>query len=912
MQVIKRNGQRQDVAFDKITFRIKQLAIKLPQLTHVNPTLVAQKVVAGLVDGITTTQLDELAAEVSIFMSTIHPDYSQLASRIAISNLHKNTSDSYEEVIDQLYHHYTNVYNDKIHSLLISKHYYDLMKKYIDVLQNALNYEYDYNYDYFGLKTLIAQTYLFKVNDQVVERPQHMLMRVSVGIHGDDLTKVIESYHLMANKFFTHASPTMFNACTPMQQMSSCFLMTIKEDSIDGIYDTLKQAALISKSAGGIGLSVHNVRAKGSYIRSTSGYAEGLIPMLKVFNDTARFVNQSSKRKGAFAIYLEPHHPDIEDFLDLKKNHGKEELRARDLFYALWISDLFMTRVENNQMWSLFCPDECPGLSEVYGDDYVKLYTKYEQEGRARKVIKAQDLWYHIVNTQIETGTPYMLYKDTINNHNNQCNLGTIKSSNLCVAGETFILTDQGQIPIKKLVNQNVNVWNGEEWSSTTIYQTGQNKNLLKITMSNGSILECTPEHHFYIMKDNKQIMVEAQELKVNDQLIKFKLPDDIEYDNIKILSIVQGQQGVDTYCFNEKKRHMGIFNNVLLGNCSEIVEYSSLEEISVCTLASIALPSFVINNTFDHQKLFDVCYHVVGNLNKLIDVNYYPVNETRFSNFKHRPLGIGVQGLADVFYILRYPYTSLDARQLNIDIFETMYYACLRASCDLSKQYGPYESFVGSPASKGLLNQDIWGISVNNNRWNFDEVRHDILKYGLRNSLLLALMPTASTSQILGFTESFEPLTSNFYSRRVLAGEFTVINKYLVEDLIKLNMWNEQTKNKIIIDGGSVQKLDIPIELKELYKTVWELKMRDLIDMSADRTPFICQSQSFNAFMDVPNKSKLTSMHFYAWKKKLKTGMYYLRTKSATKAIQFSIDPKINDKKEDQNCDEGCLMCSS
>jgi ribonucleoside-diphosphate reductase alpha chain len=763
MFVIKRNGKKEPVLFDKITERISNLTRKEPPLTTIDPVIVAQKVVSGVFAGVTTQQLDNLAAETAAYMSTVHPDYEFLASRLVISNLHKETDDDYLKVVEQLYH-YINP-KTKAHSPLLSTECYNNIKKNIEKIQAALDYERDFGYDFFGFKTL-ERSYLTKINNQVIERPQHMIMRVAVGIHGDNLEKVIETYDLMSKRYYTHATPTLFNAGTNCPQMSSCFLLAMQSDSIDGIYSTLKQSALISKGAGGIGISVHNIRASQSYIRGTNGTSNGLIPMLRVFNDTARYVDQGGgKRKGAFAIYLEPWHADIEEFLELKKNHGKEELRCRDLFYGLWIPDLFMKRVENDEQWSLMCPHECPGLYENWGEEFEKLYIGYEKEGRARRSIRAQDLWFQIVNNQIETGMPYMCYKDACNRKSNQQHLGTIRSSNLC----------------------------------------------------------------------------------------------------------------------------------------TEIMEYTSADEIAVCNLASIALPMFVSDNKFDHELLYKVTYHATENLNRVIDENFYPVPEARNSNMKHRPIGLGVQGLADAFLMLRYPFDSVEAKRLNIEIFETMYYAAARASCDLAKKLGPYESFPGSPASKGQLCPDLWGVKPST-RWDFDQLRNDIVAHGMRNSLLLAPMPTASTSQILGNNECFEPFTTNIYSRRVLAGEFTIINKYLIRDLLALGLWNDSLKNRIISKGGSIQGInEIPADIQLLYRTVWELKMRDLVDMSAQRGAFVDQSQSFNAFMETPNKAKVTSMHFYSWKAGLKTGMYYLRTRPAVNAIQFTVDKeKIEKEKSD------------
>jgi ribonucleoside-diphosphate reductase alpha chain len=756
MFVYKRDGKKESVKFDKITARIQKLCYGLDP-HHVNPIHVTQRVIEGVYDGVTTSELDNLAAETAASMTVRHPDYALLASRIAVSNLHKNTKKSFSETMKDL-HLYIDAKTGKKASL-IADDVWDVIKKNADVLDSTIIYDRDFGYDFFGFKTL-EKSYLLKINGKVVERPQHMLMRVAVGIHKEDIDSVMQTYNLMSERWFTHATPTLFNAGTPKPQLSSCFLLTMKSDSIDGIYDTLKQTSLISQSAGGIGLSIHNVRATGSYIRGTNGTSNGIVPMLRVFNDTARYVDQGGgKRKGSFAIYLEPWHADIFAFLDLKKNHGKEELRARDLFYALWISDLFMKRVEEEGDWSLFCPNEAPGLADCYGAEFEALYTKYETEGRARKVVKARELWSAILESQIETGTPYMLYKDACNEKSNQKNLGTIKSSNLC----------------------------------------------------------------------------------------------------------------------------------------TEIIEYTAPDEIAVCNLASIALPRFVQNGSFDHDKLFAITYVVTKNLNKIIDINYYPVPEARNSNLRHRPIGIGVQGLADAFILLRLPFDSEEARLLNREIFETIYYAALTASKDLAMENGPYQTYEGSPISKGIFQQDMWNVKPTD-RWEWEVLRDEIKKHGVYNSLLVAPMPTASTSQILGNNECFEPYTSNIYTRRVLSGEFIVVNKYLLRDLVKLGLWNSDLKNKVIAANGSVQHLEeIPQDIKDIYKTVWEIKQRAIIDMAADRGAFIDQSQSLNVFISDPNYAKLSSMHFYSWKKGLKTGMYYLRTKSAADAIKFTVEGHSN-----------------
>lgn len=776
MLVVKRDGRLEPVQFDKITSRIKKLCYELSD--QVSPIDIAQKVISGIYNRVTTTQLDNLAAEIAATMATKHPHYTLLAARIAISNLHKTTSKSFSNTMKRLYTYINPKTNEN--APLIATDVYGIIRENAATLDSTILYDRDFAYDYFGFKTL-EHAYLLKIEGKVVERPQHMLMRTAIGIHKADINAAIETYHLMSERWFTHATPTLFNAATPKPQLSSCFLLTMQEDSINGIYNTLKQCAQISQSAGGIGLSIHNIRATGSYIKGTNGISNGIVPMLRNFDMTARYVDQGGgKRKGSFAIYLEPWHADVFAFLDLKKNHGKEELRARDLFYALWIPDLFMERVEKDQLWSLFCPQEAPNLAETYGKGFESLYKKYEQQGKARKTVKARELWNEILKAQIETGTPYMLYKDAANAKSNQKNLGTIKSSNLC----------------------------------------------------------------------------------------------------------------------------------------TEIIEYTSPKEIAVCNLASIALPRFVNEKKeFDHQKLYQVTYTITKNLNKVIDVNHYPVPEARYSNLKHRPIGIGVQGLADIFILLRLPFDSPPARTLNKQIFETIYFAALTASKDLAKAQEPYETFQGSPASKGFLQFDLWDSQPASNRWNWQQLKQQIKQHGLRNSLLVAPMPTASTAQILGNNECIEPYTSNIYTRRVLSGEFIVVNKHLLKDLINLGLWNENLKNQLMEHNGSIQNIpEIPQNLKELYRTVWEIPQRAIIDMAADRAPFICQSQSLNLHVIEPTFAKLTSMHFYAWKKGLKTGMYYLRTRPAADPIKFTLQRPTQptpptclvDKPQD------CTTCSS
>jgi len=754
MYVIKRDGSNQPVHFDKITSRVRKLSWELSPV--VDPALVAQKVCAGVYAGVTTAALDELAAQTAAHMVTTHPDYGKLAARIAISNLHKNTKKLFTDVVTDLYS-YVNP-RTKLPGPMIAEDVYSIIMANKDRLNDTIVYDRDYNYDFFGIKTL-ERAYLLKVDGKIHERPQQMLMRVSVGIHKEDIAAAIETYELMSEKIFTHASPTMFNSGTTRPQLSSCFLLTMQEDSIEGIYDTLKQCAKISKHAGGIGVSIHKIRATGSYIRGTNGISNGIVPMLRVFNNTARYVDQGGgKRKGSFAMYLEPWHVDIFSFLDLRKNFGSEEERARDLFYAMWVPDLFMEKVEKAEDWFLMCPNECPGLADCYGEKFNSLYNSYVEKGKYRRRIKARELWSKLLSSQIETGTPYMLYKDACNRKSNQKNIGTIRSSNLCC----------------------------------------------------------------------------------------------------------------------------------------EIIEYSSPEEVAVCNLASLALPKFVLDGQteFDHKELYRVTKVVTRNLNKVIDVNFYPIEEARRSNMRHRPIGIGVQGLADVFILLGMSFTSPEARKLNREIFETIYFAACEASMELAKKNGPYETFQGSPASEGILQFDMWNVKPESNRWNWEKLKEDIKAHGMRNSLLTAPMPTASTAQILGNNECFEPYTSNVYIRRTLAGEFVVVNNHLLRDLLKLNLWSDLMKDKLIAANGSIQDIpEIPDQIKQVYKTVWEYSQKSLIEMAADRGAYIDQSQSFNVHIANCTSGKLTSMHFFGWKAGLKTGMYYLRTKAAVDAIKFTVD---------------------
>ncbi|MDP4761047.1 MAG: ribonucleoside-diphosphate reductase subunit alpha [Crocinitomicaceae bacterium] len=774
MYVVKRDERKETVKFDKITARIIKMCYGLDPL--VSPEAVAMKVIEGIYDGVSTSDLDNLAAEVAAAKTIDHPDYALLASRIAVSNLHKETKKTFSEVIDDL-HHYIDPKTNQ-NASLVADDVYAIIQENKEAFDSSIIYDRDFRYDYFGFKTL-SRSYLMRLNGKIAERPQQMLMRVAIGIHKKDVASAIKTYNLMSEGWFTHATPTLFNAGTPKPQMSSCFLLTMKEDSIEGIYDTLKSCAQISQSAGGIGLALHDIRATGSYIKGTNGTSNGIVPMLRVFNDTARYVDQGGgKRKGSFAMYIEPWHADVFDFLDLKKNHGKEEQRARDLFYALWIPDLFMQRVKENGDWTLMCPHECPGLSETHSAAFEALYTKYEKEGKGRKTIKAQDLWFKILESQIETGTPYMLYKDAANAKSNQQNLGTIKSSNLC----------------------------------------------------------------------------------------------------------------------------------------TEIIEYTAPDEVAVCNLASLALPKYVTEDgNFDHDKLFEVTYQATLNLNRIIDENFYPVVEAKNSNLRHRPIGLGVQGLADAFIMMGLPFESEEARALNREVFETIYFASMSASKDLAKVEGPYETIKGSPVSKGIFQFDMWGVTPSS-RWEWDVLKEEVKKHGVRNSLLLAPMPTASTAQILGNNECFEPYTSNIYTRRVLSGEFIIVNKHLLKDLVREGLWNKDMRQKIMTANGSVQNInEVPQRLKDLYKTAWEISQKAIIDQAADRGAYICQSQSLNIFMENANFGKLTSMHFYGWEKGLKTGMYYLRTKAATDAIKFTVEKTVVEEPTAKSLEEqaAAIACS-
>ncbi len=1124
MHVIKRDGTKEKVQFDKVQQRLAKAAKGL----DVNTILIAQRVLARIYNGVHTSELDELSAQLAISLTTTHYDYGTLAARIAISNHQKNTEACFTTVMEMLAnqrHPKTGEPVSYINDELLAA-----ARTHKDAINARINHERDFVFDYFGFKTL-ERAYLLKdAKGKILERPQHLWMRVSLALWPSNPERAFETYDLMSTKAFTHATPTLFNAGTPNQQLSSCFLIAMKEDSIRGIYDTLEDCALISKHAGGIGLHCSNIRAKGSLIKGTNGTSNGLMPMLRVFNSTARYVDQGgNKRNGSFAIYLEPWHADVEDFLRMKLPTGTEEERARDLFYALWTPDLFMERVQAEGNWTLFCPSEAPGLSDVWGPEFKALYERYETEGRGRKTMKAQDLWFQILQAQIETGTPYLLFKDAANAKSNQQNLGTIKSSNLCVAPETTIYTDKGIYPISSLANKTVNVWNGDKWSETTVLKTGEAQKLIKVTLSNGVELECTPYHKFIIREsyhDYKPIAkatrVEAKDLKPGMKLTKFKqvsiegdklndfkypythgffcgdgtysttgkplcslygdkkdllpylqirstsgipdssgrlntsLPHDLEkkysvpnnssiecrlkwfegicdadgsvcnngtnqslqissvnnefLQNIRLMLLTLGvnakvtkafeqrqtllpdghggqklfecqelwrllvsSSGVktlldlgfspkrlkindrqpqrnaeqfvyvvsvsdlgridDTYCFNEPINHAGVFNGILTGNCTEIIEYSSKEETAVCNLASIGLPSFVnvprsgARGTFDYDKLRAAVKVVTRNLDRVIDINFYPTPETRTSNMRHRPVGLGVQGLADVFALMRVPWESDKAAEINQRIFEHIYYAALETSAELAQELGAYSTFAGSPASQGKLQFDMWlsptdepviPLTQTDGTLDWSSLRAKVVA-GRRNSLLVAPMPTASTSQILGFNECFEPVTTNIYTRRTLAGEFVIVNKYLMRDLIKFGLWNEEMKQKIIVQNGSIQGLDeIPQMLQDLYKTAWEIKQKTLIDMAAARGAFICQSQSLNLFISDPTFAKLSSMHFYGWKKGLKTGIYYLRTRAPIMAQKFTVDPDLQaaiiaaKAKQEKEETEGCTMCSA
>jgi len=904
MKVLKRNGCPEEMLFDKVTKRISKLNSEPEFKTlNVQPDKVAQKVFSSMYDGISTAEIDNLTAEVAIGMITEDPDYEILAMRVTVSNLQKNCPKSFSDAMIAL--HAKGIVSS------------EFMKSLTLKMDSWIQPKRDYLFGYFGIKTL-QKGYL---NEG--ETPQYLFMRVALAIHGSDFDRVQETYDLMSQKYFTHATPTLFNSGTPRPQMSSCFLVAMKDDSIDGIYDTLKECAQISKWSGGIGIHCSNIRSNGSKIHGTNGVADGIVPMLRVFNNTARYVNQGGgKRKGSFAIYLEPWHADIMEFLELRLNQGDDEMRCRDLFTAMWIPDLFMKRVEEDGEWHLMCPHESPGLPDVYGLKFNELYQEYVDQGRFRKCVKARAVWEAILKSQVETGTPYMCYKDSVNDKSNQSNIGTIKSSNLCVAPETEVLTINGYVEIKDVVDRDVNIWNGFEFSMVKIKKTSDNSKLIRVTMSNGTFIECTEYHKFHLTTGIK----EAKDLLLGDTLIDWSKPT-YGYKNfprnwkgdktpstidVRVVSVEDNGRMDETYCFNEPKRHMGILNGMITGNCTEIMEVSSPDETAVCNLASISLPAFVIQDGsgFNFDKLEWVAGVLTRNLNRVIDRNYYPTEAARKSNLRHRPIAIGVQGLADVFMMMGLSFDEPKARKLNVAIFKAIYCGALRASAELAGIDGPYETYAGSPASKGLLQYHMWDQMPDG----FDDVESLIRINGLRNSLLVAPMPTASTAQILGNNEAFEPYTTNIYLRRTLAGEFVMLNKHLIKDLQSIGRWNPDIKTEIVRQGGSVQTLDIPDRLKEIYRTVWEIPQKSIIEMSAERGPFIDQSQSLNIFMENPTTAKLTSMHFYGWRKGLKTGMYYLRTRAKAKPQQVTV-PVVPTPEQVLACSlanpGACEMCS-
>jgi len=999
MQVIKRDGSHELVSFDKITKRINDLCTGL---SHVDPILVAKETINGIFSGIKTTGLDMLSADICATKSHHHPEYNYLGGRILASNITKTTSENYLKVVTEL-HDFG----------ILSSDFYKIVSIHSEEIQQMIVYERDYLLDFFAIKTL-ERSYLFKINDKIVERPQHMWMRVAIQIHGlkgmdssEYLPLIKETYDLLSLMYFTHATPTLFNSGTKNPQLSSCFLLS-GEDNLEDIFKMISDVAKISKWAGGIGLSLSNIRAKGSLIKGTNGKSEGIIPLCKTLEMVGRYINQGGKRQGSIACYIEPWHSDIYSFIELRKNTGDENLRARDLFLAVWVPDLFMKRLQEDDIWSLMCPNECEGLVDSYGDEFESKYIEYEKAGKYKKVVKARDLWNHILESQIETGMPYISYKDTVNKRNMQKQLGVIRNSNLCVAPETMILTSSGYLPICTFEDKQVEVWNGESFTQTTIVKTGENQELIMVVCSNGSELECTPYHHFYIMENGHVIRKNANELKEGDQLIdsnfpiiseginiQYKhryVPDEVpvnstldlkvkwlkevmqlyEYvdndgycmahknrdflkktkymlqtmgcdpildhsiipefyrlilsqndlDNLKLLSIntdftslckkpikirgiIQTGRKSDTYCFTEKNRGMGIFNGILTGQCNEISLVSNKDNIAVCNLASICLPKFVDvdTKTFNYEKLEHVAGIVCRNLNHVIDVNFYPTPETRKTNDENRPIGIGVQGLADVFCMLGLAFGSDKAREVNKMIFETIYYGSAKMSIEIAKKQGPYKNYKDSPHSQGLFQFDLFDKPVELTMdWSL--LREAMKTFGIRNSLLTALMPTASTSQIMGNNECFEPYTSNIYLRKTLAGEFTVVNRHLIKTLIDEGIWNQKVYEEILYDNGSVQKLKIPEHIKQIYKTAFEMKMTDMLKQAVERSPFVDHMQSMNLFMAKPDFNLLNSSHFYSWKNGLKTGMYYLRTQPATDAVKFGLDPSAilrikDDRKE-------------
>ena len=1057
MFVTKRNGTSEKIIFDKISTRIERLCTGL-DANFVDYAKITIKVIDGLYSGVTTCELDTLAAETCAVMSTVHPDYGVLAARIFVSNLHKETSGSFSSVVETLFKH-KNPVSGKWMPLVNEDFYNDVIGNY-EFLDSIIDYTRDYGYTYFGLKTL-ERAYLLRIGDRVVERPQHLIMRVAVALHGRDNDRILETYNAMSNRYFIHATPTLFNSGTMRQGLSSCFLLTAKaeDDSIENIFRLLGECAVISKYSGGIGMSIHDIRAKGSLIASTNGKSEGIVPLMGVFNKSAKYVTQSNKRPGSIAVYLEPWHAEIFEFIKLKENAGLDELRARDLFYGLWIPDLFMEKAKADDDWCLFCPNEAPGLAEVYGDQFVSLYNRYEVEGRFRRKVKARQLLYEIIESQVKTGGPYMLYKDAVNRKNNQKHMGTVRSSNLCVSPETRILTSTGYHRIVDLVDKQVLVWNGSQFSSTTVKKTSDSSKLKTVKFSNGSFLECTSYHKFHLVDGT---IKETKDLTVGDELLPANFPvsatkaamsgygqdyynlghtatassqvptngsiedcirflsgvfdahlrvvvadtdgnDSTEYRlelldflflhelqfmiqrlgvdvqlsdigymrgtlsltswqiadlntlglhtrvvkltnvgevepeplapiKISITAIEDNGRVSATYCFNEPIAHRGVFNGVLTGNCTEITQYTSSEEVAVCNLASMGLPSYVITTPgeparFDFQMLYKMTKVVTRNLEKVIDLTHYPVAKARYSNLRHRPMGVGVSGLADTFCLMRFPFDSPEAKKLNKEIFETIYFAAVEASCEMAAEFGPYETYQGSEFSNGRFQWDLWGLTSDDHSgmWDWEALRLKVFKHGMRNSLLTSPMPTASTSQIIGFTEAFEPLNSNIYKRQTLSGEFQIVNRMLLKDLCELGIWNDMLKQKIITNKGSVQGIpEIPAHIQTLYKTSWELSQKVVMDLCADRGVYVDQSQSMNIFMAEPTYKKLMSMHFYGWEKGLKTGMYYLKMKSATAPLQVTMGQTESsgtsgsDKKDEEEViacsrdNKDCLACSA
>jgi ribonucleotide reductase alpha subunit len=968
MKIVKRDGRVQDVSFDKIVTRIKKLSLddNLGHIQNIDCDVVSQKVIQQIYDGISTMELDVIASDICIAMSIDNYQYGLLASRISTSNLHKSTPVSFSECVDIL--NKGNILNERFVG--------DVMKNK-EFLDSKIVSNRDYLFDFFGFATL-TKSYLLRVSDKNIERPQYLWMRVAVALHGDDLEKVVETYENLSELNFIHATPTLFNAGTKREQMSSCFLMD-SFDSVDGIFKTMGDVARISKHAGGIGLTCSRIRAKNSIIRGTNGKSDGILPMLKVYNEISRYINQAGKRNGSFAMFLETHHADIEEFLELKKNTGDVNLRARDLFYGLWVSDLFMKRVEEDGDWYLMCPDECPGLVDAYSTEFEELYNSYVEKGMYRKKMKARDLWEAILVSQTETGTPYMCYKDATNTKNNQSNLGTITSSNLCVAPETMILTSDGYHQIKDLEDKYIEVWNGKKFSKTTVKKTGTNQELLKVKMSHYNEIECTPYHKFYIEENGNVKKIEAKDLRKGMKLIKTEMPkiysankfdnhpleeneESIKFlnhkkymyntigfspqifktkNNLQLFFPVSERRDMlvqefktlpdsffeitvedveytgrisDTYCFNEPERNMGIFNGILTGNCVEITLFHDKDEYAVCNISSLCLGNCVKNGVFDFEHLAKMSKIATYNLNKVIDLNYYPTPECERSNTRHRPIAIGVQGLYDAFIKLGYAFTSNEAKALNKQIFECIQYNALEESCRIAECNGVYSSFQGSPASKGMFQHNLWGIDETKLNYNWPALRKKVLQFGLMNSTLTALPPTASTASIMGNVSSFETITSNIFTRTVLSGNFPIINKYLVKELNDRGLWSTQVKDAIISSNGSVQGISsIPDDIKALYKTTWETSQKETINMSADRAPFIDQSQSLNVFMSNPTTSKLSSMHFYGWKKGLKTGMYYLRSQPISTAEQITVSQQPT-REEILACSlenqESCMMC--